>query len=67
MYCHHCMPQEVTTIAPVAILPLNSYIQEATNSEKSDIRVIRTTKRLTVHTGSVQSCRNSALRTGNCS
>lgn len=32
--------------APVAILPLNSYTQEATNSEQSDIRVIRTTRDL---------------------
>lgn len=61
------MPQEVPAIAPVAILPLNSYTQEATNSEQSDLRVTRTTKRLTVHTGFVQSCRNSAFRTGNCS
>lgn len=61
------MPQKVTIIAPVAILPLKSYTQEATNTEWSDIRVIRTTKRLPVHAGFVQSCRNSTLRTGNCS
>lgn len=59
--CH----KEVTTIAPVAILALKSYTQEATNSEQSDIRVIRSTEGFTVHTEFVQSCRNSAFRIGN--
>lgn len=39
----------VTTIAPVAILALNFYTQEATSSEQSDIRVIRTTETYCAH------------------
>lgn len=47
--------EEVTTIAPMAILPLNSSAQdEGTYIKQSDIIIIRSTQRLATHVGFVR-------------